>query len=60
MTFTSRRGQSTVELMLLISVVTIALVAASYALIPDFKSGLQGQQQLISTMVSDGVVDGGS
>ena len=60
MTMRARRGQSTVEMMLLISVIAIAMVGISYALIPNFKAGLIGQQQVISTMVDDGVVDGGT
>jgi hypothetical protein len=60
MTMHARRGQSTVEMMLLISVIAIAMVGISYALIPNFEAGLIGQQRVISTMVDDGVVDGGT
>ena len=37
----SRSGQSTVEYMLLISVVVIAIVAAAYVFLDPFQSGVQ-------------------
>jgi Flp pilus assembly pilin Flp len=55
-----RQGQSTVEMMLLISVIAIAMVAISYALVPDLEAGLLGQQDVVKTMVGDGLVDGGT
>ena len=60
MTMRARRGQSTVEMMLLISVIAIAMVGTAYAFVPGFQQGLLGQQQVISTMVDDGLVDGGT
>ncbi len=60
MAIRKRQGQSTVEMMLLISVLAIAMVVMAYALIPDFEAGLLGQQDVIKTMVVDGIVDGGT
>ncbi|GEM_PF-4201257 len=60
MTLRTRRGQSTVETVMLISVLAIAMVAMSYALIPGLQGGLQGQQLMLSTVVDGGVVDKGS
>ena len=37
----SRKGQSTSEMMLLISVIVIAIVAAAYIMIPTFQDGVQ-------------------
>ena len=37
----SRSGQSTVEYMLLISVVVIAIVAAAYVFLDPFQSGVE-------------------
>jgi len=36
-----RQGQSTVEYLLLISVVVVAIVAAGYFLVPSVRSGMQ-------------------
>ncbi len=60
MTMRRRRGQSTVEMVLMISVIAIAMVGISYAFIPGYKDGLLGQQQVISKVVNEGVVDGGN
>jgi len=59
MTLRVRHGQSTVEVMLVISVLAIVMVASTYLLVPDFQAGLLGQQQVVSKIVSDGFVDGG-
>lgn len=38
----SRRGQSTVEYMMLISVIVLAIVAAAYVFVPTFQKGVEG------------------
>lgn len=40
--FKEEEGQSTVEYMLLISVVVIAIVAAAYVFLDPFQSGVEG------------------
>lgn len=40
-----RTGQSSVELMLLISVFVVGIVAAGYALVPSIRSGFQTMSQ---------------
>lgn len=37
-----QRGQSTVETMLLVSVVVVGLALAAYAFIPGFQDGVRG------------------
>lgn len=54
-----RRGQSTVESLLLTSVLVIAIVwVAGDSLWPRLADGLQSMQNRISAMSEDGVVDG--
>lgn len=54
-----RQGQSTVESLLLTSVLVIAIVwVAGDALWPGLADGLQAMQDRISAMSQDGVVDG--
>jgi hypothetical protein len=54
-----RQGQSTVETLLLTSVLVIAIVwVAGDALWPRLGDGLQSMQDRISAMSEDGVVDG--
>lgn len=53
-----RRGQSTVEYMLFLSVILLAIVVAANSILPSFGSGLNGMQDNIDTVVGDGVVDG--
>jgi uncharacterized protein (UPF0333 family) len=50
----SRSGQSTVEYMLLISVVVIAIVAAAYVFLDPFKSGVEELGNEVSTTLSTG------
>lgn len=40
-----KTGQSSVELMLLISVFVVGIVAAGYALVPSIRSGFQTMSQ---------------
>ena len=40
-----RSGQSSVELMLLISVFVVGIVAAGYALVPSIRSGFETMSQ---------------
>lgn len=54
-----REGQSTVESLLLTSVLVIAIVwVAGDSLWPRLADGLQSMQDRISAMSEDGVVDG--
>jgi len=49
-------GQSTVEYMLLISVIVIAIVAASYVFIEPFKQGVLDLGKDIKKILSDGKI----
>jgi len=62
MHFKSRSGQSTVEYMMLISVIVIAIVAAAYVFIPTFQSGVQALADDVSSTLSTGNIrdQGGS
>ena len=50
------RGQSTVEYMLLISVIVIATVAAAYAFVPVFKQGVEDLAGDVKKILSDGKI----
>ena len=49
-------GQSTVEYMLLISVIVIAIVAAAYVFIEPFKQGVQDLANDVKRILSDGKI----
>ena len=49
-------GQSTVEYMLLISVIVIAIVAAAYAFIEPFREGVLDLAKDIKKILSDGKI----
>ena len=49
-------GQSTVEYMLLISVIVIAIVAAAYVFIDPFKQGVQNLAEDVKKILSDGKI----
>jgi Flp pilus assembly pilin Flp len=49
-------GQSTVEYMLLISVIVIAIVAAAYVFIEPFKQGVQDLARDVKKILSDGKI----
>ncbi len=49
-------GQSTVEYMLLISVIVIAIVAAAYVFIEPFKQGVQDLAKDVKKILSDGKI----
>lgn len=49
-------GQSTVEYMLLISVIVIAIVAAAYVFIPTFQSGVQALSGDVSSILGTGKI----
>ena len=49
-------GQSTVEYMLLISVIVIAIVAAAYVFIEPFKQGVLDLGKVIKKILSDGKI----
>jgi len=53
-----RRGQSTTEYMLLISVIVIAVVAAAYIFIPDFQTGVDSLAKDISYYLDTGHTTG--
>jgi len=50
------KGQSTVEYMLLISVIVIAIVAAAYVFIDPFKQGVQDLANDVKKILSDGKI----
>jgi predicted PurR-regulated permease PerM len=50
----SRSGQTTTEVMLLISVIVIAIVAAAYIMIPTFQDGVQDLAEDVSFILSSG------
>jgi hypothetical protein len=55
----NRQGQSTVEYLLLISVVVIGVVfIAGDAFQTEFEGGLQAMQDKLGSVVEDGHVDG--
>lgn len=49
-------GQSTVEYMLLISVIVIAIVAAAYVFIEPFKQGVENLANDVKKILSDGKI----
>jgi len=49
-------GQSTVEYMLLISVIVIAIVAAAYVFIQPFKDGVLNLANDVKRILSDGKI----
>lgn len=54
--FRDEEGQSTVEYMLLISVIVIAIVAAAYVFIEPFKQGVQDLANDVKRILSDGKI----
>lgn len=53
-----RRGQSTVESMLLVAVVVVGLALAAYAFIPGFQDGVRGLGDDVDTLFSQGEQNG--
>ena len=51
-------GQSTVEYMLLISVIVIAMVAAAYVFVPTFQEGVRDLAQDVKRILSTGKIGG--
>ena len=51
-------GQSTVEYMLLISVIVIAMVAAAYVFVPTFEEGVKDLAQDVKRILSTGKIGG--
>lgn len=49
-------GQSTVEYMLLISVIVIAMVAAAYVFVPTFKEGVEDLAQDVKRILGSGKI----
>ncbi len=54
--FNEEEGQSTVEYMLLISVVVIAIVAAAYVFLDPFQSGVEDLAQDVQGGLSSGQI----
>ncbi len=52
-------GQSTVEYMLLISVIVIAIVAAGYAFVPKMQAGVEDLAGDVSKILGDGKIGSG-
>ncbi len=53
-----RRGQSTVESMLLVAVVVVGLALAAYAFVPGFQAGVRGLGDDMDTLFSQAEQDG--
>ena len=53
-----RRAQSTVEYMLILAVMSVALVAAAYAMIPDFRAGIGELGDYVENLFAEGEKDG--
>lgn len=53
-----RRGQSTVEWMLIVSVMAVGLAAAAYAFVPDFRTGVDEMGERIEYLYAQGETDG--
>ena len=58
MKLTSTRGQSTVEYMLLISVIVIAIVAAAYLFVEPFQEGVINLAEDIAHILDTGEILG--
>ncbi|MCB9761895.1 MAG: hypothetical protein H6739_18850 [Alphaproteobacteria bacterium] len=54
----SRAGQSTVEYVLVLSVLVVAMWAAAQLFVPDYAAGLGAMQADLSRTTRDGVVGG--
>jgi hypothetical protein len=54
-----RRGQSTVEWMLLVAVLVVGLVVAAYAFLPGFGRGVDELGSDVSNLFAQGETDGG-
>jgi uncharacterized protein (UPF0333 family) len=50
------RGQSTVEYMLLISVIVIAIVAAAYIFVPTFQEGVKALAMDVKGILDSGKI----
>jgi uncharacterized protein (UPF0333 family) len=50
----TRRGQSTVEYLLVVSVLVIALVVAAYAFLGPFEEGYEAMTDDVGTVLSSG------
>lgn len=53
---TEEDGQSTVEYMLLISVIVIAIVAAAYVFVPTFQKGVEDLANDVRKILSTGKI----
>jgi len=54
--FAEEEGQSTVEYMLLISVIVIAIVAAAYIFIPTFEMGVKALAEDVKSILDTGKI----
>ena len=53
-----RRGQSTVEWMLLVSMLVVGLLVAAYAFLPNFQRGVRELGTDVSSLFAQGESDG--
>ncbi len=53
-----RRGQSTVEYMLVLAVLVIAMVTSAYTFIGPFAQGFSAMREDVGTVMSSGTRDG--
>ncbi len=53
-----KRGQSTVEWMLLVAVLCVGLTAAAYAFLPGFAQGVDGLETDLDRLFAQGESDG--
>lgn len=53
-----QRGQSTVEWMLLVSVLCVGLTAAAYAFLPGFSQGVSDLESDLGRLFAQGEMDG--
>lgn len=50
----NRRGQSTVEWALAVAVMCVAVIAAAYAFIPEFRLAMAGAREGMATVYTSG------
>ena len=54
----NEEGQTATEYMLIVSVIVIAVVAAAYVFVPQFKNGVQKLAEDVSTILDTGKIGG--
>lgn len=53
-----RRGQSTTEYFLIISVVVVGMIVAAYFFLPNFRRGMQGMSRDVRQVLASGSASG--